>query len=86
VQQRLTLSRQIFYCGLALMLGAGVLSATVVTGDGAIVMLVVLTGAGLALIGRLWHQWLLRSARRMGRSLGPICSPLDVPGESGFTS
>ena len=70
MQQRLTLSRQVFYFGLALMLGASVLSASVCPSGGIGVTLTVLTGAGMALAGRFCHKRLLRSARQVD-SLSP---------------
>ena len=86
VQQRLTLSRQVFYFGLSLMLGASIVSATLRPGGGTAAMLVVLTGAALALTGRLWHRGLLRSARRTDHPAGFGGYRLDLPCNSRFTS
>jgi len=68
------------------MLGAGILSATLRPGGGTAAMLGVLTGAGLALTGRLWHRGLLRSARRRDPPKGLGGYRLDLLDDSRFTS
>lgn len=65
MQLRLTLSRQVFYFGLALMLGVSVLSASVCPSGGIGVTLAVFIGACMALAGRFCHKRLLRSARQV---------------------
>ncbi|MBP7937870.1 MAG: hypothetical protein KA354_24790 [Phycisphaerae bacterium] len=62
MQERLSQSQQIFYIGLALMLGTGVLSATLWPAAGIGTIIGVAAGAALALAGRLWHRQVLRSA------------------------
>jgi len=68
------------------MLGAGILSATRGSVGGLGAVLLVLTGAGLAIMGRLWHRGLLQSARRMGRPMSIRGYRLDLLGDSRFTS
>lgn len=62
MQEQLSHSQQVFYFGLVLMLGTGVLSATLWPAAGVGTIIGVAAGASLALGGRVWHRQVLRSA------------------------
>ena len=64
MQQRLTLSHQMFCAGLLIMLAAGILSTTVWTAGGYVMPIFMLGGATLALGARLWRYHLRRHLGR----------------------
>ena len=86
MQQQFSLSRRAFFAGLLLMLGTGILSATIWTGGGYAMPLLMLTGALVALGARLWHHRLRRAARQ-GNTMPDLGGyPLDLLRDPRFTS
>lgn len=83
---RLTLSHGVFYLGLLLMLGTGIMSAAVWPGGGYGISALTLAGAGIALGARLWHRRLHRAARQ-DRTLVDLGGyPIDLLRDPRFTS
>ncbi|NLX14339.1 MAG: hypothetical protein GXY44_11890 [Phycisphaerales bacterium] len=62
--QQLALSQRLFQCGLLVMLGTGILSATVWTDGGAALQIMMVGGAGLTIAARIWQGRLRRLIHR----------------------
>lgn len=86
MSRRLVLSYRMFWVGLAVMLAAGILSATVWTSDARVMPLLTLIGASTALSGRLWHHRLRRALRAFHDPLDLGGYPLDLLRRASFTS
>ena len=81
MRQRLALTHPTFYFGLLVMLGTGILSATIRPAGGLALLIALLSGAFIALGARLWHRRLRRSIRREDPFLHRDGYPHDLLGD-----